>query len=158
MNQSDKIALRAAAVICRRLTERQACQGTLQLPLYEWSQMQKLVRKIELAHKQHWHRAARVLTEDLLHQADLCHYRLLDLMAILRQKTALPEIPSHKDIFQEILAIKYEFDQVDVDPKTGEICVTTNSIVLEGIRLGRFRDPPGLEVSRRFGALPRCGP
>jgi len=138
MNQSDKIALRTAAVICRRLTERQACQGTLQLPQNEWSQMQRLVRQIELAHKHHWHRAARILTEDLLHQADLYHYRLLDLMTILRQKTVLPDLPSQKDIFQEIQAIQDEFDQVDVDPKTGEICVTTNTIVLEGIRLGRF--------------------
>ncbi|MBN2579371.1 MAG: hypothetical protein JXB10_10300 [Pirellulales bacterium] len=138
MNPIQKQALRAAGMIRRRLAERREEPTPIQLPEDHWSEMQRFIRQIQQAQRHRWHRAARRLTDDLLYQIDYCRSRLSDLLALLRQKSESPALPALKDLYQEILALQEEYDEFDVDPKTGEIRVTTEPIVLQDLRLGQF--------------------
>jgi hypothetical protein len=100
--------------------------------------MQRLSKQIDKARNHRWHRAARRLMDDLRYEVNGCHSRLSGLLVLLRQQAESPELPAIKEIYQEILALREEYDDIDMDPKTGEIRVTTEPIVLQDLRLGRF--------------------
>jgi hypothetical protein len=53
--------------------------------------------------------------------------------------------PSAGDIFRDIMALETEFTEVKADPEVPEICVTTQSIILDGIDLGAFEIHLNLE-------------
>jgi len=130
MNSSQQSTLRAAGAIRQRLAERQQDRDCIHLPVRPWAEMQRLHRLIERAQRQGWHGAVRRLTEAMRRELDTCHYRLLEVLATVRQWVAAPPLPTQADVYREILALR--------DANTGEICVTTDPIVLEDISLGRF--------------------
>ena len=138
MDQTHKDALRAAGVIREQIAQRRQDAGSLQLPKRPWAEMQRLVQLIERSQERQWHGAARRLTAEFLHQVDFCHCRLLELLAALRQQAASPTVPAQAEIYREIVALQNEFDEVEVEPKTGEIRVIVGPIVLEEFHLGRF--------------------
>jgi hypothetical protein len=127
-----------AAAIQRQIAERQQDNRGLNLPEGTWADMQRLRCQIDKARRREWHQAARRLTEEFSYQADNCHYRLLELLATLRERTNSPAIPSQAEILQEILALQKEFDEVELEPKTGTISVTVGPITLEDVHFGRF--------------------
>jgi len=137
MHRIPKETFRTAAALQKRLAKRQQGNGP-SLPEWAWTEMQSLHRRIDKARRRGWHRAAHALTEELTYAADTCHYRLLELLAMLREQTKSSTLPSQTDICQEILALQKEFDEVELKPGTGEIRVTVGPISLEDIPLGRF--------------------
>ena len=82
--------------------------------------------------------AARRLTEESLRQAECLQHRAAELVAALRQQCLQPPLPTQADVFRELLALYREFDEVELDCKTGQVAVTIGPIELEEIDLGRF--------------------
>jgi len=138
MHRIPKETFRTAAAIQKQIAERQQDNRGLSLPEGTWADMQRLHRQVDKARRRGWHQAARRLTEEFSYQADNCHYRLLELLAALRERTNSPAIPSQAEILQEILALQKEFDEVELEPNAGTISVTVGPITLEDIHFGRF--------------------
>jgi hypothetical protein len=83
--------------------------------------------------------AAGHLIGDLLCQLETCRCRLADLVSSLREQDRHKRLPTEGEIFHEILALQAEFDDVALEPGSGEIRVTVGPIVLEDIHLGCFQ-------------------
>ncbi len=64
---------------------------------------------------------------------------LHDVMIGLQVLGSTAKSPSEADVFRELLALDAEFDDVECDFEADELCVTTPSVTLEGISLGRFQ-------------------
>jgi hypothetical protein len=139
MNKSHKIMLKVADIVRQRLAERQNDQqGQIQLPEQTWSQIERLMRQIALARKRDWHAAAKNLAERLLHEVNFLSNQLEAFHTHLRQQMELQKLPTNREVFQELVALEEEFDGVEIEPKTAEIRVTTDFIVLDDVQLGRF--------------------
>ncbi len=165
MHRIPKETFRTAAAIQKQIAERQQDNRGLNLPEGTWADMQRLRRQIDKARRHEWHLAAGRLTEEFSYQADNCHYRLLELLAALRDRTNSPAIPTQAEILQEVLAVQNEFDVVELEPNTGGVCVTVGPITLEDVHLGRFEirldwKGPNSASPYRVAALdpnPACG-
>lgn len=138
MHRIPKETTRTAATVQKRLAGRQQGDGDPSLPDWAWAEMQRLARQIGKARRRGWHRAARSLTEELSHAADNFHYRLLELLTSLREQASSPPPPNQAEIVQDLVALEKEFDDVELKPDTGEICVTVGPITFEDVPLGRF--------------------
>lgn len=138
MTPQHKEALQIAAAIQKQIAQRHQESLSIQLPEYAWSETRKLVRQITLAQKRGWLAAARSVSADLRCQLESCRYRLADLLNHMRGQDSGQPTPTQGEIFREVLALRAEFDEIEWEPKTGEIRVTVGPIVLEDIHLGRF--------------------
>jgi len=138
MNPQQRSALRAAGRIRDQIVRRQQDGEPLSLPEQPWANMQGLTRQIELARSRGWQRAARLLAEGLLREVQYCRDCLLDISSVLQKRTTDNELPKESEIYREIVALEEEFDTVECDPDCGELRVSSEPIVLEGIDLGRF--------------------
>lgn len=141
-------ALRASAAIHHQLVRRHHEEASVLLPDRSFGEAQRLVRQIHRAHRHGWPSAAHLLTARLRSALEDCHYRLIETLASLRQRTSAPAIPTETELSREILALQREFDEVELEAETGEIRVTVGPIVLEGIDLGRFQICLDWEPSR----------
>ena len=137
MNHQRSV-LRVAALIRNQIAQRQQDGDPVCLPEQPWANMKRLIRQIALAKSRGWHRAARLLNENLLREIQYCRDRLLELVPPLKERAARKEPPKESEIFREIMALEEEFDTVECDPASADLWVTTEPIVLEGIDLGRF--------------------
>ena len=138
MSPQQRSVLRAAGLIRDQIARRQQDREPVCLPEQPWANMQRLIRRIELAKSRGWHQAARLLNENLLREVQYCRDRLLELVPPLKEQAARKEPPKESEIYREIVALEEEFDEVECDLASGELWVTTEPIVLEGIDLGRF--------------------
>ena len=138
MNPQQRSMFRAAGLIRDQIARRQQDGEPVCLPEQPWANMQRLIRRTKLAKSHGWRRAARLLNEDLLREVQYCRDRLLELVPPLKEQAARRKPPKESEIYTEIVALEEEFDAVECDPASGELWVTSESIVLEGIDLGRF--------------------
>jgi hypothetical protein len=139
MNDRQKTALRAAVLVHEQMAGRGGPTRSIYLPEHSWENILRLKRQIERAQQRRWLRAAEVLAREL---ADCLRYLPRELENAARA-VAIPAQPAHlstpSEIFRDLLAMDEEFDEIETDLKTHEICATTETIVLEGIRLGAFQ-------------------
>ena len=139
MNNHDRQFLRAASVIHDHVCRNGPLPGTLHLPEYAWAQIQRLKRQVALAHDRGWHMAASSLAAEL---ADKCREFQCQLESAFRDLSArnVPrQRPSVSAVYQDLLALRREFGEVEIDIETRELAVTTDTIELEGIVLGEFQ-------------------
>jgi hypothetical protein len=139
MHHLPKDTFRTAVAIQKRIARRQQESFAVSLPEYAWSEAQEVLRQIELAQKRGWLVAARHLSSELRCQLESCRYQLADLVNSLRGQAPDQPPPTEGEIYREILALQAEFDDVELESKTGEIRVIVGPIVLEDIHLGRFQ-------------------
>ena len=151
MNHQRSV-LRVAALIRNQIAQRQQDGDPVCLPEQPWANMKRLIRQIALAKSRGWHRAARLLNENLLREIQYCRDRLLELVPPLKERAARKEPPKESEIYREIVALEEEFDTVECDPTSADLWVTTEPIVLEGIDLGRF--DIRLDWNRSSGSSP----
>jgi hypothetical protein len=114
------------------------------LPEQSWSRVLQLSRRIERAHDHGWHNATRRLSDDLRREMQILQDRLVAVSNGLDRRKAFRS-PSAGDIFRDIMALETEFTEVNADPEVPEICVTTQTIILDGIDLGSFEIHLNLE-------------
>ena len=139
MDPINKKALRAAVLIHEHLAGGNRHDAALYLPEYSWHNIQQLRRRIELARRRSWHRAAARTTEVLTRALDDCHRNLENALRTLQSCPVEQPVASASDIYRDILALCEEFDEVDIHLDEHAISVTTDYIVLEHVNLGRFQ-------------------
>jgi hypothetical protein len=138
MHHNQRKALRAAVLIHEHASIQCLSVPSVHLPEYAWATMRRLQGQIVRAAGRGWQRAVRRLSTEL---ADVARRFQMDLETArhaIESQTAPRIVPTPSEIYRDILAIQEEFDEVEIDLDEHELSVTTDSIVLEGIELGRF--------------------
>jgi hypothetical protein len=138
MDQEKRTVLRAAGLIREQIAALRQAQSTLFLPHRPWNRSQQYLNQIELARRKGWNRAAASLYDSLLREVNYCREQLDRLSGIIEQHTHSKPLPSQLEIYEEILGLRDEFDDFELDLKAGELRVVTEGVVLNGIDLGRF--------------------
>ena len=139
MNPINKNALRAAVLIHQHAAAAKRQDASIHLPEYSWNNLQQLRRRIELARKHGWHAAADRLAEDLPRELDDCRRELESVLLACQSRQTQRPLSSASEIYRDIVGLFNEFEEVDIGLDEHELSVTTDSIELEGIPLGRFQ-------------------
>jgi hypothetical protein len=139
MDPINKTALRAAVLIHEQLASGKRQDTPLYLPEYSWTNIQRLRRHIDLARRHGWHRAASRLNEDLANMLDNCRHELENTLRALKSRSTERPASSASDIYRDILALRDEFEELEIELDKHEISVTTDRIVLEDLNFGPFQ-------------------
>jgi hypothetical protein len=133
------MAVRAAVLIAEHAAKRSTPTDAIRLPEYSWQQVLRLKQLLVQAEKRGWQRAQKALFRDLART--LRHFRH-------ELESAVQQVETHRkppyginpsEVYQDILALQQEFDDLEIDLANHELAVTTDTIVLEGIDLGPFQ-------------------
>lgn len=135
-NAQTRSFMRAAAQIRERLVANTAAPA-VELPDALWNECHKLSRLLTQARERGWQAANRLL-----------HQRLRDDLRWLRRhvdqvletwtEPASLFVASQREIFEDLLALAEDFENVSVDLKQHKLEATTEPIELEGTYLGPF--------------------
>ncbi|MBC8355313.1 MAG: hypothetical protein H8E66_25330 [Planctomycetes bacterium] len=131
-------AYRIALVIHEHLTPQPSTIQCQELPDAAWSKCQSLRRQLHLAHSREWRLAARRLDRDYRSQLQAFADQMARLTSGLAHG-ATAGIATARGVYEDILSLHAEFDDVAWSKLQGTLCVTTEDIVLEGVALGRFQ-------------------
>lgn len=131
------MAVHAAARIRQSMTMMHGGRPSLGLPETAWSQSVRLVRQIDKAAGRGWHQAARRRRDELAYAIGTCRRRLEQVGWELEGEGPDQKLPTQRDVFQELIALEDEFDEVRLERK-GPLSVVTEPIILDGFDLGRF--------------------
>lgn len=139
MTTHDRTALRAAVLIHAQLVGHSIPDLSRGPSEYSWATAARLRQKIVRANDHGWHLAAGRLHTELVSTLRRCQRELETALRAIEPAVPPLSTPTSPEIYQDLLALGKEFDEVAIDLTGHEICVTTDSIVLEGIELGRFK-------------------
>ncbi len=107
-------------------------------PDFQWECCEQLRRQITRAHHRRYSGAARQLRLELIKElADVV--RKCDEEQKRALKLAPTPLPTLRLLYEELLALDQEFDDVVCDLQAQSITVHTEPIVLEEVYLGRFK-------------------
>jgi hypothetical protein len=138
MLRKDRMLMRLAVAIHKRLHPHPATETYIQLPTEGWVECQNLVRTLQRASQRGWQLAAARLRRDL----SLTVERMRDELRTLDRQLQPPISSDHKtstdDIYADLIALHDEFEEVAFDRRGRTLAVTTETIELEGVYLGPF--------------------
>jgi hypothetical protein len=108
-------------------------------PDFDWHRFRQASARLAVVRARKWQAATALAVEDLDRTCD----RLIDhLREALRQavsQSSRPPRASVRDILSDLQALEDEFPAASWDRRAKTLSVTTESITLEGIELGRFQ-------------------
>ena len=140
MKRIKQEIVEAAIVLHERLVGKQRHTDSISLPTYVWSSIQSLQRQIDMARQRGWYGAAKRLREDLAFAVSDFRRQLDDLHRRLEGASRTPcRNVSATDVYRDLVALKDEFEEVEINLEEKELSVTTDSITLDGIFLGPFQ-------------------
>jgi len=138
MNEHQRNALRAAAFVRDLLVQANPEGPTTDGTDSAWQECRRLGGQIATSGQRGWHLAAKRLREQLAYAVSTCRRRLDELAGQLDPIGHSPNVPSERELYEDILPLEQEFDEVEICLKGKTLSVTTDSIILEGVNLGRF--------------------
>jgi len=138
MNEHQRNALRAAVLIRELLVQAKPEGPNTESTALAWEECRRLARRITMAARRGWHLAARQLREQLAYAVSTCRRSLENLAGQLDPIGHPSTVPSERELHEDILALEEEFDDTEICLKGKTLSVTTDSIILEGVNLGRF--------------------
>lgn len=130
---------RAALRIHRQLVKSRLERETLELPHTLW---QRLVARKHLhqnALDSQWAHAQADLENDLQRMVSDLVLRSQELLQSLKQRREQIPLITLPELWRELQFLEAEYEEVECDLKEMEVRVTTPSIEIEGIDLGRFQ-------------------
>ncbi len=137
LSQEARRMMRLAVAIHKRYSTHQTSWQLSAPPQQTWTRCQVLFRQFELARQRGWHWSAARVRVDLLaalenHQQSVPHA----IRAVAASSLAHPV--SLREVYQDLLALCEEFNEVTWDLRRGTLSAVTDSITLEDITLGSF--------------------
>ena len=130
--------VRVAVAMYADLVARRANGPLVDLPVATWDRCTELVRQIRRAQLRGWYLAANKLTTDLRHAIPPVQYELAAVVQKLSSSHALELLATANNIYQDLVALGEEFEELDYDVRARRLSVTTEPIVLDGVYLGPF--------------------
>ena len=134
----NKPLLRLAVAIRAQLAASSSRARLIDLPVHSWQRCVELVRQIRRAELRGWHLAAAELLMDLRYTIPSVESELAALLRELPPTTLIESVATTSDIYQDLVALGEEFEEVAFDLRGRWLSVTTEPIELEGIYLGPF--------------------
>ena len=138
MATTNRVWLRTAEVLQAQML------GSIQnsfppLPAEGWQRVVDIARRISLADRCSWRRAAQRQTELLREGIEELQTSLARTADVLRIERKQELAAAETDFYRDLAALHREFDEsLQCTPDAENISVTTCPIVLEDIPLGRF--------------------
>jgi len=136
MKREKKQMLRLALAIRERYVER--TDPPVTLPVADWEYLCAKVQRTQRAAS----RGLRLAAVKLREESNFCLQRLRDqittVLAAEGDSQMAHAVPSAGEIHGDLTALHEEFGEVSWSLPVGTLSVTTESLVLEGIDLGRF--------------------
>jgi len=96
------------------------------------------VRQARRARLREWHLAVDVLLKDLSHAIPSIQQELSATAERLPRSAAIDRVATMHDIYQDLVALRQEFEQLDYDCRERWLSVVSDPIVLAGVYLGPF--------------------
>jgi hypothetical protein len=140
MSVINKPLLRLAVAIRSELATRSGRRRGIELPLWSWERCVELVRQIRRAEMRGWHLAAQELRRDLAYTIPPLQSELTSLASQLPHSSTTEPInlSAIGDIYNDLLALENEFDELEFDMQDRWLSVTTEPIALQNVYLGPF--------------------
>lgn len=138
MNPPPKSFVRLAILIHRALTAPRSLRPPIELPHGAWRRATDLDRQMRRAEFHRWHLAAIKLRVDLRHALTSLQAPLAELERLLKSSSVMPYLARPADIYQDLLALDAEFENVSFDSEKHCLSVTTEPITLVSQYLGPF--------------------
>lgn len=139
MTLKTRNLIRAAGLIQEALAKRRQIPTPLSLPERGWAECLRIFRQMRRATELGWYRAAAQLRKQMLYEVSYCRSSLHQVTALLDASSLQGAVPSVADIYRDLAALETEFEDVQCEFETDELCIMTPSITLEGIDLGPFQ-------------------
>jgi len=130
--------LRAAARIHERLTNQRTTCRPIELPAQSWLRCRRMVKLVQRVCQKGWPAATAHTQRTLSYELQTLRGELDEVLRELQSRSK-PFVAGQRHIFEDLLAVEDEFDDVEVDLKQRRISATTEAIVLERMYLGPFR-------------------
>ena len=138
MNHRRRNLLRLAVDIHGRLTQHPQSVVTPRWPTDAWQRCQDLIQQMERAQLRGWLLAADRLRQELAFALALLRGRLTEASECLQPACEDRRPVSPHDLYEDILALEDEFEEVTWNRSARTLSVITDPIELEQIHLGRF--------------------
>ena len=129
---------RLAAAIHRELNAESGHEPLVEMPQVYWQRCVELVRQVRRARLRGWHLAANQLLKDLSYAIPSIQHELSTIAERVPRRTAVDRRATMHDIYQDLVALRQEFEQLDYDRKGRQLSVVTEPILLAGVYLGPF--------------------
>ena len=110
----------------------------IELPNCSWDSCVELVRQSRRAELRGWHLAAAELRKDLGYTLPTLQSELTAIVSQLPRITTTKTMATIGDIYEDLLALQKDFDELDYDIRGRWLSVTTEPITLQDIYLGPF--------------------
>ncbi|MCE9555420.1 MAG: hypothetical protein K8T91_18880 [Planctomycetes bacterium] len=138
MTALQRTFLRAAARIRERLVTPGCRTVQISLPESSLEECAKLIRMQDLVHARGWQVAADYVQRRLKSELHSLRWRLDEICGQFGDRPTL-RVASQREIYEDLISLKDEFNHVALDLKKQTITATTDPIRLEGIYLGPFQ-------------------
>jgi hypothetical protein len=109
-----------------------------ELPVHSWEACYRITRQIRRAELRGWHLAAAELSTDLRHSLASFESQVAVILRELPSSTVVKKIVTTSDIYEDLVALGEEFEEVNYDRNGRWLSVTTEPLELEGVFLGPF--------------------
>src|SRR6476660_9288449 len=129
---------RLAAAIHAELNAENGREPLIEMPQMDWQRCADLVRQIRRARLRGWQLAANALLRDLGYALPSIQHELSTIAERLPRSTAIEPRATVHDVYQDLVALRQEFEQLDYDRRGRRLSVVTEPIVLAGVYLGPF--------------------
>ncbi len=133
-----KPIVKLAVAIHTELGNYQRRDELVELPMRSWQRCAELVRQIRRAQLRSWRLAAKTLLNDLRCTIPSLLLEVTAMQEKLPTTVATNRLATANDIYQDLVALDNEFDELNYDKRVRHLSVTTEPIVLEGVYLGPF--------------------
>ncbi len=134
----NKPLLRLASRIHQTLVRKVAQRPLPVLPDQFWENAQRWSRYLLMMHERGWHGAAAVAREELECALKSVFSQSETALSLLAARESSPPAVRMRDIYDELVALHQEFNEVDWNFKTGTLSVVTEPITLDETELGAF--------------------
>lgn len=143
--------------VAQRLRESlmQPCKRPdIVLPEFVWNDLCALAARLAFVERRRWSTAAAHVLDRFDRTAEQLMRELRVHIHNDRSATPVDEILSLRDIYDELVALHQEFNEVRINLREQRLSVVTEPIVLEDVELGRFEIALQLNKLGGSGRLP----
>lgn len=150
----NKPLIRLASAIHQAMVRSQKQSPLPVLPQTAWRDAERWLWYLRFSQERGWSGAVEAARGDLAFALKTLVTQSEAALATLENKQPSPPVVPMRDIYEELVALEQEFDELDWDWKKGTLSVVTEPIELEEIDLGPFEIR--LDWRQMDSSMPYC--
>ena len=139
MTEPQRRAWRQAMRLHSAYVRTQQEQATPVLPVWIWKECENAVRWLTVAASRGWSGAVREQRSNLWGALRRLQVHCSPLLEVLSDARPDEQVPTLRDLYEELLALRQEFPDYECDPQQHTLTVETDEIDMDNIHLGSFQ-------------------